>query len=116
MPSLASGKSREFCDDQWTKKGVINQKMSNFCVKQNTDGYNKALGIISKFANEQWIGDATKYAVEKWTKKGMRQDRMVAFELEQIADGFEEIQIASERNDFDKQKLAACSKNSGKKH
>uniref|UniRef100_UPI00404870E2 hypothetical protein n=1 Tax=Flavobacterium sp. TaxID=239 RepID=UPI00404870E2 len=108
MPSMASGKYREFCEENWTKKGIIDQGMANYCVEQQTDGYNKALEIISKFADQQWIGDATKFAVEKWTKKGMRQDNMVAFALQQIADGFEEIEIAAQTADFDKRKYDGC--------
>ena len=108
MPSMESGRYREFCEEKWTKKGVVDQGMADYCVEGETRGFHKAVDIISKFSDQKWIEKVTKHAVDKWTKKGMRQDSGVAYTLKKITDGFEEIEIASQRSDFDQKKLDKC--------
>ncbi len=108
FPSMESGRYREFCEEKWTKKGVIDQSMASYCQKQETEGYYNALQIIKKFENQKWIQEAIDHAIKQWTKKGMRQDSMVAYELVQITDAFEELVLASKKAGFSQAKYNKC--------
>ena len=108
FPSLESGRYKEFCEAEWTKKGVIDQRMANYCQEREREGYGNALQLIKKFENQKWIQDAINHAVKEWTKKGMRQDSMVAHTLQKITDGFEELVLASKKPGFNQAKYKAC--------
>ncbi len=108
FPSMESGRYRESCEEDWTKKGVIDQNMVNFCVQNKTEGYYKAKQIIKKFENQKWIQEAIDLSIKRWTKKGMRNDLMVANSLEIITDGFEELVLESKKTGFSKAKYDKC--------
>lgn len=109
FPTMESGRYADFCEDKWTKKGVVDQEMSKYCQSMEEEGYYEAQEIIKQFERESWIQAVIDHAVKKWTKKGMRQDAMVAFTLKQITDGFEELVIAASKPGFDKLKVQKCS-------
>lgn len=108
FPSMESGRYQEHCEAAWTKKGVIDQGMVNYCMEREREGYYKALQIIKKFENQKWIQDAINHSIKEWTKKGTRQDSMVAHTLVRITDGFEELVLASKKTGFNQVKYQSC--------
>jgi len=87
---MESGKYHIGCEAEWTKKGVLDQDMFNYCMDNKKEGYAEALRIIKKFQNQPWIQEVIDYAVKSWVKKGSRDDQMVAYSLQKEIDGFEE--------------------------
>ena len=102
LPPMNMTGYKIFCEDRWTKKGVVDQSMVDYCVNNNKEGYLEAQLLIKKYENQPWIQGAIDMAINKWTKKETRQDDMVAYTLKQITDGFDELEIASKKTGYDK--------------
>jgi hypothetical protein len=108
LPQMDVNGYTKFCEEKWTKKGVVDQNMVDYCVENHVTGYREAQLLTKKYENQNWIQGAIDLAVKKWTKKGTRQDDMVAYTLKEITDGFDELEIASKKSGFNKNKYNAC--------
>ena len=108
FPSMESGQYKIACEAEWTKKGVLDRDMFNYCVNNKKEGYDEALRLIEEFKNEPWIQDVIDFAIKSWTKKGSRDDQMVAYAIQKEIDGFEELVLASKKADFNKRLFNAC--------
>jgi len=75
FPTMQSGRYHDFCDGEWTKKGVVDQEMSKFCQSRQEEGYDEAQEIIKKFESESWIQAVIDHAVKNWTKKACARTR-----------------------------------------
>jgi hypothetical protein len=53
IPSLESGNIGAYCSEQWTKRGVLDQSMYQFCMKLEREGYanlktkNESMNIVA---------------------------------------------------------------------
>lgn len=108
FPTMESGQYQIGCEADWTKKGVLDQEMFNYCVNNKKEGYYEALRLIKQFQNQPWIQEVVNYAIKSWTKKGSRDDQMVAYALQKEIDGFEELVLASKKSSFNKNLYNAC--------
>ena len=107
-PPMNISEYKTLCEEEWTKKGVIDQRMVAHCIGEQQKGYQEVQFLIKKFENRKWIQGAVNISINKWIKKGLRDDRMVAYELTNITDGFEELVIASNKPGFNRFKYDAC--------
>ncbi|WP_156471300.1 hypothetical protein [Polynucleobacter sinensis] len=108
IPSQASGNYSAYCREEWTKRGVLDQNMFNYCMKIETEGYQNLTFLVQKYGNLPWIQKAIDSSVKNWTKKGSRQDNMVYFNLNQMIDGWEELKYQSSQPNFNKSKYQRC--------
>jgi hypothetical protein len=112
-PPMNISEHKRLCDEEFTKKGVIDQRMVTYCIDEQQKGYQEVQFLIKKFENQKWIQDAVNLAINEWTKKGLRNDRMVAHSLTRITDGFEELVLAYKKPGFNQSKYDACFRNWG---
>lgn len=112
-PQMNISEYKKLCEEEWTKKGVVDQHMVGVCINDQQDGYQTVQFLIKKFENQKWIQGAVNLAINEWTKKGLRNDRMVAFTLTNITDGFEELLLAYKKPGFNQSKYDACIRNWG---
>jgi hypothetical protein len=89
-----------FCTEQWTKRGVTDEHMKNYCVGKERDGYAEIQAILGRYKGYFWLGGVLTAAEEKWTKHGIRQDSMVAYELKQQIDAFLDLQYMLQQGRF----------------
>jgi hypothetical protein len=108
IPPEEPGQQAALCRDKWTKRGVLNQEMFDYCIKAQKEGYSKFHELAEKYKDEQWIQTLVNQDVDKWTKRGIREDTMVAFELDQQLDAFEDLVYFSKQQGFDKAKFDSC--------
>jgi len=108
IPTQASGNYAPYCQDEWSKRGVLDQRMYNFCMSKEAEGYQKLVVLVNKYRNIPWLQTAINYSVSEWTKKGSRQDSMVYFTLNKIIDGWEELNYQSKQPNFNRQRFQAC--------
>jgi hypothetical protein len=83
---------RSFCIEQWTKRGVVDNSMVDYCTKSEQDGYDKIGRTATKYAGLFWLQNVLDRAEQEWTKRGIRQDSMVSYELTQQIEGFLDLQ------------------------
>ena len=81
FPSKESARSGEHCKSEWTKRGQLDQRMYDYCMKKEGEGYAEALILMEKYKNQPWIQDAINFSIKEWTKAGVRQDSMVKFSM-----------------------------------
>jgi hypothetical protein len=108
FPSMESGKYSPACEDKWTKKGVVDQNMFNYCMDLQRQGYSEALQTIKKFKDQPWIQNLIENEIITWTKKGSRNDEMIAYNLRLETDAFEELVLASKKQGFDNNLYEKC--------
>ena len=108
IPTQASGNYTAYCQEQWTKRGVLDQSMYNYCVGKDIEGYQNLSYLVQKYNNLTWIQKAINDSVNKRTKKGSRQDSMVYYSLNQMIDGWEELSYQSKQPNFNKARYQMC--------
>lgn len=106
---LATG----FCEDQWTKRGELDQRMFNYCMRQQADGYDKALSLETKHSANgskpvEMFDQVIQYALEKWAKPSEYQMNMVAYEMEQQVDGFLDVDYLVSEGKADAGSVNSC--------
>lgn len=113
IPSLESGNIGAHCSEEWTKRGVLDQGMYQFCMKKERDGYAELKSLSAKYASQQWIQSAVNFSMEKWTKRNVTQFSMVHFSLNKITEGYEDIVYMSKQPGWQKSKYDSCQKQWG---
>jgi hypothetical protein len=108
LPTPESGNYSQLCSDKWTKRGVLNQEMFNYCMDQQVDGDRTLAELAAKYSSLPWTQQVIDAAIEKWTKRGMRDESMVAYEVSQQVDAYLDIAYASKHSGFQKDALAQC--------
>lgn len=76
------------CLEDWTKRGVINEEMVNYCISVEREGYSKLLELLRKYGGYSWMSGVLAKSIEDWTKRGMRKDSQVAYEVGLQVDAF----------------------------
>lgn len=113
LPTWESGKPEQHCQSEWTKRGVLDQSMYDFCMNMEREGYDDFVELVDRYSDEPWINSAVDYSLGQWTKRGVVQFSMVKFQLEQITEGFEDLVYLSEQPGWDKRKYERCSRDWG---
>ena len=108
LPTRESGNYEQHCRDTWTKVGVLNKRMFDYCINLDSEGYDELVLLANTYKNLWWIEPAIGDAATYWTKRGSRQDRMVAYEVRNQVDSFREILFQSKQVSFDKALYKRC--------
>ncbi len=108
LPSRADDSYSRICKEEWTKRGVLNRSMYNYCMQQEINGYAELKILESKYGKEPWFYDALDYSINEWTKRGDRQDHMVNFEMQQTIEAFKDITYFSEQSNYQSAKMEKC--------
>jgi hypothetical protein len=108
IPSEESGQHAALCREQWTKRGVLDDRMYTYCVNQEHEGYLRLLDQTSQHGDLPSLQGAVNSAVNEWTKRGMRSDRMVAYEIDKQIDGFLDMKYSEKQPDFNKSVAVQC--------
>jgi hypothetical protein len=43
LPSMDSGNYAAYCEEKWTKPGILNAEMYNYCLREQREGYDKLI-------------------------------------------------------------------------
>jgi len=113
LPTWDSGKPAQHCQAEWTKRGVLDQTMYDFCMNMERESYEDLTDLVARYSEQPWIEAALDHSVAEWSKRGVIQFSMVKFQLEQIAEGFEDIVYLSQQPGWDERKYQRCSRNWG---
>lgn len=108
LPTEASGNPSAFCKEEWSKRGILDTNMYNYCMNLQHEGYLNFVDLARKYSNQPWIQTAIDYSLQEWTKRGVRQDQMVHFSLDRITDGYEDLVYLSKRPGWNGAKYKSC--------
>ncbi len=113
IPSMESGNHRAHCTEEWTKRGVLDQSMFNYCMGKEAEGYRNLVALANKYRSMSWIQAAVDHSLKEWTKRGVRQDSMVHYQLNKITEGHEDLVYMSKQPGWNKAKHEGCSRRWG---
>jgi hypothetical protein len=108
LPTPQSGNYSQFCSEKWTKRGILDAGMFDYCMSGQAKADDTLADLASKNASLTWLQRVIDAAVEKWTKRGMRDEEMVAYKVSQEIDAYLDIVYASKNSGFRQEALAAC--------
>lgn len=109
LPSLVSGNHEGYCTEAWTKRGVLDYRMYDYCLSQETTGYKNLQQLVSQHSNVPFLSAIVDSAIVKWTSKGQRQDRMVEHTVSREIESYLDMQYEATQVTFDRQKFDRCS-------
>jgi hypothetical protein len=108
LPSPESGNYQQLCSEQWTKRGILDVEMFNYCMGNQREGDSTLAHLANEYSGLPWMQQVIDSATEKWTKRGMRDAEMVAYEVSKQIDAYLDIKYASQQNGFQKNILEVC--------
>ncbi|WP_299735789.1 hypothetical protein [uncultured Endozoicomonas sp.] len=83
--------SQQLCSEEWTKRGALDLKMYNHCMRGQDRGYDR-VKEIHVYADQQFYTEtAYPYCVKQWSKRGTVDIRMLASCLEKEVEGFKDV-------------------------
>ena len=108
LPTPESGNYKQLCTEKWTKRGVLDLGMFNFCLNQLAAADSTLKDFVTKYSSLPWMQAVIDAAAKKWTKRGMRDEGMVAHEVGKQVAAYLDIKYASEHSGFQRDTLAQC--------
>ena len=94
--------SQQICYQKWNKRGELDRRMYNHCMKGQNEGYEE-LKHLHQYADQSFYSDtAFPYCSDKWTKRGIADTRMMAHCLNQEVEGIKDVMYYREQYGEDK--------------
>jgi hypothetical protein len=92
VPSMESGNYSVHCSEEWTKRGVLDQRMYDYCVRRDQEAYAALTSEVEEYKAYPWLRPVINAAIAEWTKRGSRRETMVAHSVHQEIDAFLDLQ------------------------
>lgn len=114
IPPLDMGAAQQHCGDKWTKRGVLDQRMFDYCMKQQREGHQEALDLYARYSTGSdriaELDEIVAHADKKWGsgRRGEYQFDMVAYELEKQIEGYLDVQYLIETGGVPDSTVTAC--------
>jgi hypothetical protein len=100
---------RTLCTEEWTKRGVLNDEMFDYCMDKQHEGYQELVVQVAKYGDKPWAQPLLDYLINKWTKRGARNDEMLAYSFHEETEGWEDVEYAKRQPNFSQIQFAYCS-------
>ncbi len=108
LPARDTNGYRAKCEEDWTKRGVLDQSMANYCETQENEGYDKLVALAHKFSGYRWLQAVIDGALAHWTKRGARDDSEAAYIVDLETDHFLTLQYMAHQNGFNAAAATSC--------
>jgi hypothetical protein len=89
--------SQEICYKKWNKRGELDQRMFNHCMKGQQEGYEELKQLHQYSDQGFYSGTSFPYCKKKWTKRGVSDARMMAYCLNQEVEGVKDVMYYREQ-------------------
>lgn len=97
-----------YCKKEWTKRGELDERMYNYCVQKEKEGYDKMRGLEQKHKSYPWVEKLKNDIITKWSKSGVTQWQMVGYNLEKEIDAYLDIEYGLNNGEFEKDVYNTC--------
>ena len=91
--------SHVICSEKWTKRGELDNRMYDYCIEGQMEGYEDVKQYHRYIDQEFYSQIAYPYCSKKWTKRSVVDTRMLAYCLEQEIEGIKDVMYYRERYD-----------------
>lgn len=97
------------CRSEWTRLGILDHNMYDYCVKRDLDGLKKIEFFQAQYSKTKWFMDFAYPGCEQhWTRLGVKQFQMIAYCLEREKDGIDELNYESQQVGYDHELASLC--------
>jgi hypothetical protein len=96
------------CSEKWTKRGELDSKMFDYCMEQQTEGFEDTLQLYSKYKKINDIDAIVAFAAEKWLKRSDYQYEMVAFEIKKQTDAILDLAYDLKAGKYSEAEVGPC--------
>ncbi|WP_035159685.1 hypothetical protein, partial [Cobetia crustatorum] len=90
--------SRQICDSQWRKRGILNESMYAYCMNKKIENY-KEISYLKPIADKDFSETAYPYCYDEWTKRGLSDTRMISYCLKNEIEGIKDVRYYYEKYD-----------------
>jgi len=98
----------QLCEGKWTKRGVLNQKMSDYCFKKQGKALKSFGQKIREWADKDWLEELINLCGEKWTKRGITDFSMLDYCMNKQHEGILDIEYWLKENPNSKSVFDIC--------
>jgi len=85
--------SEQICAKDWTKRGELDQRMYDYCLGGQMDGYAELSEQVSQYGAQAFFTDVSyPYCANEWTERGVVNTRMIAHCLGQEIEGWKDVE------------------------
>jgi len=105
LPDYNSSHIKSLCKEKWSKRGVLDQRMYDYCLGQDLDSYKDLQYLISQSSEIPGIGNILEFSIDKWYQSDAW--RMVRYEVDKQKEGFLDVEYMMS-NGESLEKLNSC--------
>ena len=104
----------DYCEKSWSKRGELDQRMYNFCMKQQSDGLIELNVLLQNHGpggakgEVPNLSDVLDFAMAQWAKPREYQMNMVKFSVNQMIEGFLDVQYGYSQGEFTDEMVNGC--------
>ena len=90
LPDFNENDMISLCTEKWSKRGVLDQSMFDYCMKRKTDSYGDLNHLLSQSNDISGLGNILQYAINKWYEEDGWD--MVLFEVNKQKEGYLDVE------------------------
>lgn len=92
---------QEHCDKEWTKRGERDDRMFDYCIEKQNEGFNDLKEAVVKYENTPFIGNMFIDLIDNWTERGFTDYNQIDFQLRNNGESY--LNIEWELNNADEE-------------
>ena len=82
-------KAVDTCKEEWSERGILDERMFNFYMNKQIEGFNDAVYFLEqKYQNIPLIDQVLTFAMNQWLTRKEYLYNMVSYEIEEQAEGY----------------------------
>lgn len=100
--AFASGTDqiKDFCKNEWTKSGTLDQQMFNYCLKRQAESVGEIKSVQTEFKGQKWFENLSgPNCFKKWTKRDVPNYEMIAHCMKSEKEGYLDTKYQYDKKD-----------------
>ena len=105
LPDFNNAKMTSLCTEKWSKRGVLDEGMFNYCMNRKTDSYGDLNYLLSQSSDIPGLNNILQYGINEWFDSDGWD--MVLFEVNKQKEGYLDVEYFM-ANGGSEQQLQSC--------
>ena len=105
LPDFNNEKMTSLCTEKWSKRGVLDNNMFNYCMNRKTDSYGDLNYLLSQSSDIPGLNNILQYGINEWFESDGWD--MVLYEVNQQKEGYLDVEYLM-ANGGSEQQLQSC--------
>ena len=90
LPDFNNAKMTSLCTEKWSKRGVLDEGMFNYCMNRKTDSYGDLNYLLSQSSDIPGLNNILQYGINEWFDSDGWD--MVLFEVNKQKEGYLDVE------------------------